>query len=67
MSDDEHEQHHARRGRPFAADPLCPVTMWLRQADYDRLSAIARTHSQSISSILRHVVTLHLHPPPDRD
>jgi hypothetical protein len=49
-----------RRGRPRVNEPGSSVTTWLRTSDHDRLSALSRAKSRSISSLVRRAVVVFL-------
>jgi hypothetical protein len=50
----------SRRGRPRVKDATVPVTTWVPRSTFDRLTAYARKHDESMSAILRNMVILRL-------
>lgn len=46
------------RGRPRVEEPGTTVTAWVRTKEYDRLVKMASTREQSLSSLVRDLLTL---------
>jgi hypothetical protein len=46
-----------RGGRPrISSEPLTPVTIWITQGHYDRLTKLASLHDESLSCLGRKVL-----------
>lgn len=44
-------------GRPQSETPMTSVSAWVPAAEYDRLVRIAKRQGQSVSSIVRYLLT----------
>ena len=49
-----------KRGRPRVDEPGASVSTWLRPGEHDKLIKLAREQEQTISALVRHLLTLKL-------
>jgi hypothetical protein len=47
-------------GRPKSAEPLVPVTTWVKPSEYDKLCRTALKHDQKLSVLVRSLLILRL-------
>ena len=50
----------SRRGRPHAPEPFTPLTTWIPLQSYDALVAEARRDGQTLSSLVKSILLLHI-------
>jgi len=47
-------------GRPKSAEPLVPVTTWVKPSEYDKLCRIAQRGDKKLSAVVRSLLILRL-------
>lgn len=54
------EEQKRQRGRPRVEEPGSTVSTWLPKSEHDRLIAIATRRGDSVSAIVRRLLTVRL-------
>jgi hypothetical protein len=47
-------------GRPKSAEPLVPISAWVRPTEYDKLCRLAQKRDENLSSLVRSLLILKL-------
>lgn len=61
MSEPIREKSQPRRGRPRSDQPGKSITLWLPEAEADRVLRVANRHGISASQVVRKLLFLRLH------